>query len=354
MNTFDVSDVSEALYNALDYAADVPNAIMDSVLGKGSAARQADACDDLTLNAIMRNMAGFLHVPVLDKATIDCISILLRKEIKNLVDDKVLRARENVGAAELPTNGRLTRSRYRRSSSSRSDSPNTLIPASSWEAQNIEREGPRSWSCNSPFPQSKYGRRGRKVVEGMSEEHSLSAFDEGFNDSFPAKKSKNAYTETQFFSQRPWPPPAEHRSTRNGRLSQKPHQRRWSTESSQSGSPVFSRVQTMSLTDGSDPDRTVVKPGLKIHTATTSSSTSTRGSVPALQIVNLEEVWIRIDGTLRRQGKVNWSNGSFQSIWMDELSKKYPKQLIQYYQNALYVISKLSLAPELIDSFRKS
>lgn len=93
----------------------------------------------------------------------------------------------------------------------------------------------------------------------------------------------------------------------------------------------------MSLNDDSDSDNTSRVPGPKIYTATTASSNANWSSVLDLNIQNLDvqDIWDDFGDRRRRQGKVTWSNGSTQFMWMDDLSKNYPQQLIKYYGRAL-------------------
>lgn len=340
LNKVELSEVSNALSKALDQAEDVTYALSDVVNGRETNNRQSDSVvDDETLKSIMNNMVSSIQVPHLDKVTKNCISALLRKEIQTVINNKVSRAKASIGIYYLPEDGRVTRSRSRHSISTRSDSPHTITPTSSWgfgdapadsgwgaycdgcssgcsdclpdlkESASGDVYHSNTWGCNDPGCECPEPKISRKSNEVSADARSAS------------KRRGNSKTSSQ--------------------APEKPARRRrgWSATSSDSGFPIFRNVKTMSLDDNQDLDYTTRVPEPKIYTATTASPASTDYAVPKLHIANLDVVEAWDDtvgvGCQRREALVLWSNGSHQTMWMDELSKKYSQELIEYYEKAL-------------------
>ncbi|KAE9987466.1 hypothetical protein EG327_003823 [Venturia inaequalis] len=338
MNKFELPEISRAFSNALQRAENVPWAMSEAVYGKEAKDRSSvHGFDDDTLNSIKDNLVSSFKVPHIDKAASDCISILLRGEIQKIVNKKSLRAKENIGICGWPEDGRLTRSRSRQSTSTRSDSPDTITPTSSledrgnagdWEAycdgcsagcnlclQDEEKfatskvHSHDGWDCNDPDCQYRKPKKSEKSRKVYADSRSSPNFQWG------AKKSTRVARKD---ARRP---------------------RGWSATSSEFGSPIMRSMRTMSLDDDSDLVNTTEVPEPKIYTATTASSASGHYTEhkPSLHIVNLvvEDIWDAIDHRQRREGHVTWSNGSSQAMWMDELSKNYSRELIEYYENSL-------------------
>lgn len=340
INKFEPNEVSNALSNAFEQAADVTHALSDVVNGKEPNNRRSDSgFDDETLKSIMNDMVGSIKVPHLDKVTKDCVSALLRNEIQAIVNDKISRAKETIGISQLPESGRVTRTRSRRSSSTRSDSPHTITPTSSWEERGDIRDDSHlsgGWAayCNGCFD----GCDQCLPDVDNSEVHLYKGWrcndpDRKYGERKKSKKSKKVSTESRSSSKR-------HGSSKTSSRVPGKHarrERRRSATSSESDSPIVRRAKAMCLNDDSDSDNTSRVPGPKIYTATTASSNSNWSSVLDLNIQNLDvqDVWDDFGDRRRRQGKVTWSNGSTQVMWMDDLSKKYPQQLINYYEKPL-------------------
>lgn len=81
MNKFEVSDISYALQNPLKTAAGVPRAMKDGAFNEEPRTRWPS--DEDILKCIISRMVGTIAVPSLNKATLDCVSILLQKDIQN-------------------------------------------------------------------------------------------------------------------------------------------------------------------------------------------------------------------------------------------------------------------------------
>jgi hypothetical protein len=329
---------------ALDTAKRLPSAISDMALNRESSAWFSLDAD--VLEPIVSEMVGVIKAPSLDKTTFDCISILLRKEIQNLIDSKRDAAKERLkGGIE---NGRLTRSRF-----TRSDSPHTLTPGSSADSEptfvgdipsKIERssrntvweelydgcDGCADWGCAECAPQGSRSPVG-SVME-LAEGHASSVFVR----QSPVSKRKNDSSSPRCFSQRPCSPETLPRHPRQYASSQTPCRRRRNSRVYVESEPsIVRRVQTMSLNDDSELESDIQVPEPKIYTATTTFPKSTQYPVPAVHIVDMKIEDVRNGDHYARRGKVTWSNGSIEAIWMDDLSKQYPQQLIQYYEKAL-------------------
>ncbi|TLD32640.1 hypothetical protein E2P81_ATG05616 [Venturia nashicola] len=330
MNTFKFSEVSNALSKAFEQAEDITYALNDVFSGKEPSNRESDSgFDDEILKSIMNNMVGSIKAPRLGKATKDCVSLLLQKELQTIVNNKISNANKNIGVYDLPEDGRLTRSRSRQSNSTRSDSRDTITPTSSLEERDTTRDS-EPW-CKGCFS-------GCNLCLPDGSENVASKCDNSDCECREPKKSKtpkNVYADSRSS-------PKRHRSSKNfirvaGKHARR--QRESSAISSELNFPFLTSVKTISLDDDSDLDNITRVPGPKIYTTTTASSASSHRPEPkpSLHIADLviEDNWDPIGHYRRREGHVIWSNGSSQAIWMDELSQKYSQELIEYYEKSL-------------------
>jgi hypothetical protein len=342
LNKFEVSETSGALHRALESAAVISNAVRGASFIDGPL-QSPIYYDDDVFQSIMTKMVSTIDVPSLDKTTLDCISICLRKELQELINSKLDAVKASWTELE---DGRWTRSGSR---SSRSYSPQTLTPGSStndhcsaWHDCDLNGSLLRSKPCDGNsrcehFWDGCHICRDRRPQDAQSEASTIEQEEAcGYPIAGrwpPIPNLRNASSNPRVYSPRPWSPELLPRGSYQNMSTLR---RRASKAYLRPDSPIVRRVQAVPLDEGdSDLESVSQAPEPKTYTATTSSSISSQPAAPAINIVDMhiEDVWN--GGHYSRRGKVTWSNGSTEVNWMDDLSKKYPQQLIRYYEKTL-------------------